>query len=252
MYFGLSQHFVSFLPQVRVVEAFVNSGGNAVLRTADGNIISSGIGAGLGGYSSTSMGVMGTNIVVGSRGQVSTYSSFLKTSNLRVRGVASGAFSSAGGGVYIGRSERYVNVRVIQKSMQTSSKYVVISSAGGGTVVGASGGGGASGGAGGGGESGGAGVGGASGGASGGPVSGGGGAGGASDGGLLDSAASRNQYGEVTAYGSGISSWTIGGATTDGPSEIEVIGDFGGELRYCFAEPLSVLLFVIPNLFPAR
>lgn len=213
---------------------------------------------------------MGTNIVVGSRGQVSTYSSFLKTSNLRVRGVASGAFSSAGGGVYIGRSERYVNVRVIQKSMQTSSKYVVISSAGGGTVVGASGGGGASGGAGGGGasvgdsgtgvsggaggggESGGAGVGGASGGASGGSVSGGGGAGGASDGGLLNSAASSNQYGEVTAYGSGISSWTIGGATTDGPSEIEVIGDFGGELRYCFAEPLSVLLFLIPNPFPAR
>lgn len=216
------------------------------------------------------MGVMGTNIVVGSRGQVSTYSSFLKTSNLRVRGVASGAFSSAGGRVYIGRSERYVNVRVIQKSMQTSSKYVVISSAGGGTVVGASGGGGASGGAvgggasggaggggasvgdGGAGVSGGAGVGGASGGASGGSVSGGGGAGGASDGGLLNSAASSNQYGEVTAYGSGISSWTIGGATTDGPSEIEVIGDFGGELRYCFAEPLSVLLFVIPNLFPAR
>ena len=57
----------------------------------------------------------------------------------------------------------------------------------------------------------------------------GGGAGGSSDGGLLDSAASSNQYGEVTAYGNGISSWTVGGATTDGPSEIEVIGDFGGK-----------------------
>ena len=239
---------ISFLPQVRVVEAFVNSGGNAILRTADGNIISSGVGAGLGGYGSSSSGVMGTNIVVGSSGQVSTYYSFLSMSRLRIRGVVGGAVSSVGGGIFIGRSERYVNVRVIQSNMQTSSNYVEISSAGGGTAVGTSvenggsnggggaDGGGASNGAGVDGGSDGTGVGGVSGDASGGgSVSGGGGVGVASGGGvtvagsILGSAGSRDAYGKVTTYGSSLSSWTLGGATTDGTGDIEVIGDFGGK-----------------------
>ena len=222
-----------------MVEAFVNSGGNAILRTADGNIISSGVGAGLMGYASSSAGVMGTNIVVGSRGQVSTYSSFLRMSVLRIRGVAAGGVSRAGGRVYVGRSEGYVNVRVIKNSIQTS-KYVVISSAGGGTAVGSgakgsgtsgggntvTGGAGGTGGNGASGDVGGVGVvtGGVTGSGSSGDVSG---SGGAST--VLGSTSSLSAYGKLSAYGSGISSWTIGGATTDGTGEIEVIGDFGGE-----------------------
>lgn len=212
------------------MEAFVNSGGNAILRTADGNIISSGVGAGLMGYGSSNAGVMGTNIVVGSRGQVYTSSAFLSMARLRIRGVASGGVSRGGGRVFIGQSERNVNVRVIQKSMQTSGKYVVISSAGGGTAVGASGEGGVSvGGVGGNGASDGAGE--VSGGASNGGVASGGASGGDVTGGntVLGSASSLSAYGELSAYGSGISSWTIGGATTDGTGDIEVIGDFGGE-----------------------
>ena len=229
---------ISFLPQVRVVEAFVNSGGNAILRTADGNIISSGVGAGLGGYGSSSSGVMGTNIVVGSSGQVSTYYSFLSMSRLRIRGVVGGAVSSVGGGIFIGRSDRYVNVRVIQSNMQTSSNYVEISSAGGGTAVGTSvenggsnGGGGADGGGasngagagvdggsdgtgggggagvdggsdGTGGGGGGAGVGGVSGDASGGgSVSGGGGVGVASGGGVTVAGSTLGSAGSRDAYG---------------------------------------------------
>lgn len=221
------------------MEAFVNSGGNAILRTADGNIISSGVGAGLMGYGSSNAGVMGTNIVVGSRGQVYTSSAFLSMARLRIRGVASGGVSRGGGRVFIGQSERNVNVRVIQKSMQTSGKYVVISSAGGGTAVGASGEGGVSvGGVGGNGASGGAGE--VSGGASNGGVASGGASGGDVTGGntVLGSASSLSAYGELSAYGSGISSWTIGGATTDGTGDIEVIGDFGGEWQDCVAESL--------------
>ena len=236
------------------MEAFVNSGGNAILRTSDGNIISSGVGAGLMGYGSSNAGVMGTNIVVGSRGQVSTYSAFLRMALLRIRGVTGGGVSRGGGRVFVGRSEGYVNVRVIQKSIQTSRRYVVISSSGGGTAVGTSGegsvggvggngaaggneasggagGGAASGGAGGNEASGGAGGGAASGGAGGSGVSGGAGGGVISGGGntILGSASSLSAYGELSAYGSGISAWTIGGATTDGAGDIEVIGDFGGE-----------------------
>ena len=210
-----------------MVEAFVNSGGNAILRTPDGNIISSGVGAGFMGYGSSSAGVMGTNIVVGSGGQVSTYSSFLGMSLLRTRGVVAGGVSRAGGRVFVGRSGGYVNVRLIQKSVVTSRTYVVISSTGGGTAVGSgvgagggAGGGGTGGGAGGVGVGTGSGIGvGSSGGAS--------GSGGGST--VLGSASSLSAYGELSAYGSGISSWTIGGATTDGTGEIEVIGDFGGE-----------------------
>ena len=218
------------------MEAFVNSGGNAILRTSDGNIISSGVGAGLMGYGSSNAGVMGTNIVVGSRGQVSTYSALLRMALLRIRGVSGGGVSRGGGRVFVGRSEGYVNVRVIQKSIQTSRRYVVISSSGGGTAVGtsgegsvggvggngAAGGNEASGGAGGGVASGGAGGSGVSGGAGGGVISGGGNT-------VLGSASSLSAYGELSAYGSGISAWTIGGATTDGAGDIEVIGDFGGE-----------------------
>ena len=229
-----------------MVEAFVNSGGNAILRTPDGNIISSGVGAGFMGYGSSSAGVMGTNIVVGSGGQVSTYSSFLGMSLLRTRGVVAGGVSRAGGRVFVGRSGGYVNVRLIQKSVVTSRTYVVISSTGGGTAVGS--GVGAGGGAGGGGAGAGDGGGGAAGGGAGGGGTGGGAggvgvgtgsgigvgsSGGASGSGggstVLGSASSLSAYGELSAYGSGISSWTIGGATTDGTGEIEVIGDFGGE-----------------------
>ena len=214
-----------------MVEAFVNSGGNAILRTADGNIISSGVGAGLMGYGSSSAGVMGTNIVVGSRGQVSTYSSFLGMSLLRIRGVAAGGVSRSGGRVYVGRSEGYVNVRVIKNSRQTS-KYVVISSAGGGTAVGSGTGGSGTSVEGGGnvvtGGTGGIGAGGVTGGVTGSGSSGdASGSGGAST--VLGSTSSLSPYGKLSAYGSGISSWTIGGATTDGTGEIEVIGDFGGE-----------------------
>ena len=218
-----------------MVEAFVNSGSNAILRTADGNIISSGVGAGLMGSGSSSAGVMGTNIVVGSRGQVSTYSSFLRMDHLRMRGVAAGGVSRAGGRVFVGRSEGYVNVRLIQKSIHTR-KYVVISSTGGGTVVGSGNGtaGGAGGGAAGGGAGGnGAGEGTGEVGVGTGRVPGVRSSGGASGSGggstVLGSTSSLSAYGKLSAYGSGISSWTIGGATTDGTGEIEVIGDFGGE-----------------------
>jgi len=222
------------------VEAFVNSGGNAILRTADGNIISSGVGAGSVGFGSSSAGVMGTNIVVGSRGQVSTSSAFLRMAYLRMRGVAFGSVLGGSGRVFVGRSEGYVNVRVIQNTIQTNRKYVVIGAAGGGTAVGSSADSGVSvgaGGAGGGAASGDAAGNGASGGAGGGEVSVGGAGNGApgNNGGVsggntvLGSASSLGANGQLSSYGSGISSWTIGGATTDGSGIIEVIGDFGGE-----------------------
>ena len=269
--------FVLLLSQVRVVEAFVNSGGNAILRTADGNIISSGIGSGLAGYGSSSNSeFMGTDIIVGSRGQVYTYNTFLKMSSF----YGMRAVSSSRGTVFIGSAGRSsistysqqsytpigasksgsfvsrsgsVSVRVIKTQYSSSGKSVVISSTGGGTVVGAAGGaaGGASGGAAGGASGGAAGgaSGGAAGGAAGGGAAGGGAAGGGASGGsgvvvgssggsggggivtgatVLGGAASLNAYGQLTAYGQGMTGWTLMGATT-GAEEIEVIGDFGGE-----------------------
>ena len=247
---------------MRVVEAFVNSGGNAILRTADGNIISSGVGSGFTGYGSSSAAFVGSMITVGSRGQVyvsSTASASVKMESLYgVRGI-----TGSRGRVYIGSAFKgyytpigggSVNVRVIKTSYSSSSGKVVISSSGvsggaysgSGGAGGSSGAGGASGGAGGaGGASGGSGgSGSASGGAGGaGGASGGSGVSGVPSGGsvgvggivtganVLGSAASMGANGAISRYGTGFGTWTIQGATTDGAKEVEVIGDFGGEQR---------------------
>ncbi|KAJ7384989.1 beta-catenin binding [Desmophyllum pertusum] len=266
---GGGSFFTGGLPnvtEVRVVEAFVNSGGNAILRTADGNIISSGIGSGLAGYGSSSNSeFMGTDIIVGSRGQVYTYNTFLKMSSF----YGMRAVSSSRGTVFIGSAGRSSISTYSQQSYTPSvpvkAEALLVeaeASTGGGTVVGAAGGaaggasggaaggasGGAAGGASGGAAGGAAGGGAAGGGAAGGGAAGGGAAGGGASGGsgvvvgssggsggggivtgatVLGGAASLNAYGQLTAYGQGMTGWTLMGATT-GAEEIEVIGDFGG------------------------
>lgn len=242
------------------MEAFVNSGGNAILRTADGNIIASGIGSGLAGYGYSNSGFMGTSITVGSFGQVITRRSLLKMfSRQGVRAVRGGyvgrygrifvgragtsrvSLASQGSYTTIGDDKSRVNVRVITTKYSSSGKSVVVSTGdGSGAAGGASGTGGGSGGA--------SSSGGASGGTSvvGGAVGGSSGGSGAASGGssvsggtvvggtvtgatVLGSSRTRNTKGELSTYGTGISTWTLQGATTEGSKEIEVIGDFGGE-----------------------
>ena len=226
---------------MRVVEAFVKSGGNAILRTADGNIISSGLGSGLTSFSSSNEAFMGSMITVGSSGQVSVTSAssaFVKVKSQQgMRAVVSSRGSKriyiggTGHGTQLGGGS--TRLKVIRTSYSSSGK-VIISSVG---VSGGSGGaGGVSGGSGGtGGASGGSGgAGGASGGS--GSASGGGGASGGSGGivtgaTVLGSAASMGADGAVKSYGSGINGWTLLGATTNNAQEVKVIGDFGGESR---------------------
>lgn len=57
---------------------FVNSGGNVILCIVDGNIILSGIGSGLLGYSFLDVEFMGIMIIVGFRGEVYFLSLFMK------------------------------------------------------------------------------------------------------------------------------------------------------------------------------
>lgn len=255
---GGGSFFTGGLPnvtEVRVVEAFVNSGGNAILRTADGNIISSGIGSGLAGYSSSDADLMGTMITVGRAGQVRLSSSYMKLySSFGMRAVV-----GSSGRVFVGRtattstrtiiksysyasytpigvkSGGKVNVRVIPTNYNPSGGSIVVSSTKGGSAVGSSSGsgsaGGGSGASGGGGSA--SGEGGVVVGGSGGVV--GGGSVGRGIGGqyvtgatVLGGASSADAYGQVNAYGTSLVGWTLLGATPDGAKEVEVIGDFGG------------------------
>lgn len=244
------------------MEAFVNSGGNAILRTADGNLVSSGIGSGLSGYSSSAE-FMGTTITVGSSGQVSTNSFFHELPSLFGTRAVSSSFGSVVGGAgttkistsrlqsftRIGvKSGGRVTVRVISTNYGSSGSPVVISTTTGGSAVGTSGGSGSAGGGGatGGGSAGGGGggtsVGGGSGSSGGGVVVGGGSSGVSGGSGvgvtggvitgatILGGAASADSFGEIKAYGTTLTEWTLLGATTDGAKQIEVIGDFGGQL----------------------
>ena len=247
------------------MEAFVNSGGNAILRTADGNLVSSGIGSGLSGYSSSAE-FMGTTITVGSSGQVSTNSFFHELPSLFGTRAVSSSFGSVVGGAgttkistsrlqsftRIGvKSGGRVTVRVISTNYGSSGSPVVISTTTGGSAVGTSGGSGSAGGGGatgggsaggGGGGGGGTSVGGGSGSSGGGVVVGGGSSGVSGGSGvgvtggvitgatILGGAASADSFGEIKAYGTTLTEWTLLGATTDGAKQIEVIGDFGGQL----------------------
>ena len=244
---------------MRVVEAFVSSGGNAILRTADGNIISSGVGSGFGGFGTSNAAFAGSWITVGARGQVSVSSAAGASVSLAYPGGVRGLADSRGR-VFIGRTGKQsykqsykqtvysgsgVSVRVISTSYSRSGKVVISSSSASGSAGGGGVSGGASGGSGGvsggsGGASGGAG-GGASGGASGGSGSGGSGVSGGASGGqagtggvvtgasVLGSAASMGTNGAIGTYGSGFGVWTLSGATANEPKEVQVIGDFGGK-----------------------
>ena len=225
----------------------MNSGGNAILRTADGNIISSGIGSGLAGYGYSSSGFMGTSIIVGSAGQVITSRSRLTMgSSTGVRAVAGGFSASGYSSIYVGSAgasgvsvtsqgsftpigvdKRGVSVRMIPTKYSSGGKSVVISTSrtSGGSSGGKVAGGGTSGTGEASGGTGGSGVDGSGSGVSGGTVVGGTVTGAT----VLGSASSLNANGELSTYGTGITMWTLQGATTEGSKQIEVIGDFGGE-----------------------
>lgn len=190
------------------------------MRTADGNIISSGLGSGLTSSSYSNEAFMGSLITVGSSGQVwvsSASSAHVKVKSPQgIRAVRghSGKVYIAGTGQSTQIGGGSVNLKVIRTSYSSSGK-VRISSV---KVSGGSGGAGVSGGSGG------------AGGASGGSGSASGGSGGIVTGTtVLGSAASMSANGAIKRYGSGITEWTIQGATANNAQEVEVIGDFGGE-----------------------
>ena len=192
------------------------------MRTADGNIISSGLGSGLTSYSYSNVAFMGSLITVGSSGQV--WVSSASSASVKVKSLQGmRAVSGYSGKVYIagtGQSRQIgagsVNLKVIRTSYSSSGK-VRISSV---KVSGGSGGaGGASGGS--------VGADGASGGSGSASVGSGGSVTGAT---VLGGAASMGANGAIKRYGSGITEWTIQGATTNNNAQdVEVIGDFGGE-----------------------
>lgn len=215
---GGGSFFTGGLPnitEVRVVEAFVNSGGNAILRTSDGNIVSSGMGSsftGVGTYVSNMITVndrgdvyrsFGTS-ALGKKGYLRVQRTIMTSSGVVVYGQSGVITRKVSSG---GRSVEVLKSRILSSADKQKGKVVISSSASGGS-------GGASGGSGGGDASG-----------SDGSVGGSGGSGG----GILRSAASKDAKGNVNAYGSGFATWTIVGAA--GPNdagEVEVIGDFGG------------------------
>lgn len=250
---------------MRVVEAFVHSGGNAILRTADGNVISSGVGSGSSGYGASNSAFMGSFITVGSRGQVWVSSASSSSVTVKSRSAVRAVVGS-GGKVFIGGSSgrsyytplggghvsgSSVSVRIITTTYRSSSGgKVLISSSGGGSALGSSVSGGASSSNSGGASGGSSGAGGASGSASGGSSGAGGtsdgsvvvvgGSGGASGGAagsgvivtgasVLGSSGSVGTDGVIRSYGSGLAGWTLQGASANDAKEIEVIGDFGGE-----------------------
>ena len=113
-----------------MVEAFVNSGGNAILRTADGNVISSGVGSSFGGYSSygsSGAAFMGNTITVTSQGGVVVSSSKVtvktlsgmravaSSSNVFIGGVSMRYFTPIGGGARYTKivSTRYSSGKVV-------------------------------------------------------------------------------------------------------------------------------------------
>ena len=182
------------------------------MRTADGNIISSGLGSGLTSYSYSNVAFMGSLITVGSSGQV--WVSSASSASVKVKSLQGmRAVSGYSGKVYIagtGQSTLIgggsVNLKVIRTSYSSSGK-VRISSV---KVSGGSGG-----------------AGGASGGSGIASVGSGGTVTGAT---VLGGAASMGANGAIKRYGSGITEWTIQGATTNNNAQdVEVIGDFGGE-----------------------
>ena len=188
------------------------------MRTADGNIISSGLGSGLTSYSYSNVAFMGSLITVGSSGQVwvsSASSASVKVKSLR----GMRAVSGYSGKVYIagtGQSTQIgggsVNLKVIRTSYSSSGKVRISSVKVSGGIGGAGGASGGSGGAGGGGIA---------------SVGSGGTVTGAT---VLGGAASMGANGAIKRYGSGITEWTIQGATTNNNAQdVEVIGDFGGE-----------------------
>ena len=191
------------------------------MRTADGNIISSGLGSGLTSYSYSNVAFMGSLITVGSSGQVwvsSASSAHVKVKSPQgIRAVRghSGKVYVAGTGQSTQIGGGSVNLKVIRTSYSSSGKVRISSVKVSGGSRGA---GGASGGS----------VG--AGGASGGSGSASGGSGGIVTGTtVLGSAASMGANGAIKRYGSGITEWTIQGTTTNNAQEVEVIGDFGGE-----------------------
>lgn len=201
------------------MEAFVNSGGNAVLRTAEGNIISSGMGSaytGIGSYMSNVITVNnfgGVDVSYGVSGAPHVQRT-IKTKSSIFTG-SSGVITRIS--VSRDHSVEFMNSRFFTR--KTKQKQKVIISSSGGSVSGGSGG--ASGGSGGASGSGGS-VG----------VSGGGGA--SVGGSILGSSASMDTKGNLRSYGSGFGTWTIAGAGPNEAGDVQVIGDFGGEFKRLF------------------
>lgn len=219
-----------------MVEAFVNSGGNAVLRTAEGNIISSGLGSaytGIGSY-------MSNVITVNNLGGVDVSYDVSGTPRVqRTIKTKTSVFTGSSGvitrvSVSRGHSVEFMNSRFFSRTTKQKQKVIISSS--GGSVSGGSGG--ASGESGGGvGASGGSGGASGSGGSVG--VSGGGGV--SVGGSILGSTASMDAKGNVRSYGSGFGTWTIAGAGPNEARDVQVIGDFGGQFKRLV---LNVLFFV--------
>lgn len=215
---GGGSFFAGGLPnitEIRIVEAWVKSGGNAILQAADGSVVSSGMGAGASGLVSGSTFV-GTMIQLGSSGEVRTQSVFSreKVTSYRVRTYKS--FISRK--IIVGRGGQVQSV-VVQTSGGSVSGGSV-SGGGGGSASGGSGS--ASGG--GGSASGGGGT----------AVGGSGGSG--AVGGIGGSGASGGIGLGIRKYGEGIP-LVLGGQVGAGSSvgaaegsDIQVIGDFGGKL----------------------
>ena len=223
------------LTEVRIVDAWVRSGGNAILRGADGSVVASGLGAGSAGTLSGAS-FFGTMIQLGAFGQVHT-SSYSTSEHVSLSGVVavSSSYSisssssssvtiirgSSSAGSALGTTGKWVrNVRIV-----TGSSAAGGGASGGGTVVGGSAGGGAAGGGGTGAGAAGGGAGGAGGSASGTDAGGGG---------LSVGVGGSGAYGGsqgVRAYGEGIPMvGTATGASADGGSEtMHVFGDFAGE-----------------------